>query len=63
MRLFAKPTDPDAMRFMEQYDRDNSSPGMKIFLYQYDGEKFKEGIIFFGKDAKFYMKPVIGTET
>ena len=63
MRLYARPSCPAAKRFIEKYKNDHSSPGSKIFAYEYDADRYQVGHLFFGKDGKFYVKAKEGTET
>ncbi len=63
MRVYARPTCPAAVTFIEEYKSAHSSPGSKIFLYGYDADNFPDGHLFFGKDGKFYVKAKIGGET
>ena len=63
MRLYRKKSNREAISFIEDYMKGHSSPGSKIFLYQYDTDSSPQGHLFFGRNGKFYVKPKIGGET
>ena len=58
MRLYAKPSFPPALKYMEQYHKLNPS----IVLHSYIPIP-RDGHIFFGNGGKFYLKPTMGGET